>query len=70
MYPQASGGCPAGTLTASERFHAGLAYQRAAGNLDPDRDPVSATFAEGMDLAPPVATCFFPGPPRRMSGTN
>jgi len=61
MYPQASGSCPIGTLTASERFHAGLAYQRAPGNLDPDRDPTSAALAMAEEMAPPTVTCFTRG---------
>jgi hypothetical protein len=61
MYPQASGSCPIGTLTGSERFHAGLAYQRAPGNLDPDRDPTSAALATAEEIAPPTVTCFTRG---------
>ena len=58
MYPQASGSCPTGTLTANERYHAGVAYQRAPGNLDPDRDPSSTGYVLGADEAPPVVSCF------------
>jgi hypothetical protein len=62
MYPQAGGGCPNGTLTAAERFHAALAYQRAPGNLDPDRDPSSAGYAAPAESSPPILeTCFTRG---------
>jgi hypothetical protein len=61
MYPQASGSCPTGTLTANERYHAGIAYQRAPGNLDPDRDPSSTSYAVANDTAPPVVSCFVRG---------
>lgn len=42
MYPYAPGNCPPGDLSASERFHAAIAYSRPRGNLDPDSDPSSA----------------------------
>ena len=42
MYPFVSGDCPPGALSASEAFHAAIAYSRPRGNLDPDRDPSNA----------------------------
>jgi matrixin len=42
MYPFDSGGCRAGTLSAAESFHAGIAYSRPRHNTDPDKDPSSA----------------------------
>src|SRR4051812_707637 len=41
MYPRAPGNCPLGELSADERYHAAIAYQRARGNLEPDSDPSS-----------------------------
>jgi hypothetical protein len=41
MYPFLPGNCPAGTLSAAEKFHAAIAYSRPRGNLDPDNDPSS-----------------------------
>jgi len=41
MYPRAPGNCPLGDLSADERYHAAIAYQRARGNLEPDNDPSS-----------------------------
>jgi hypothetical protein len=58
MYPQVTGGCPTGTLTANERYHAGVAYQRAPGNLDPDRDPSSTGYILGAEEQPPLVSCF------------
>ena len=45
MYPFADASCPSGTLTDEERYHAGVAYARARGNLDVDKDPSTATYA-------------------------
>lgn len=45
MYPYLPGNCPAGQLTAAEKFHAGIAYSRPRGNRDPDVDPVAGQFA-------------------------
>ena len=39
MYPFIAGDCPAGALSASESYHAGIAYSRPRGNTDPDHDP-------------------------------
>jgi hypothetical protein len=39
MYPEAPGNCPVGELSASESYHAAIAYQRPRGNDDPDNDP-------------------------------
>jgi hypothetical protein len=58
MYPQDLGGCPAGTLSPAERFHAGLAYQRPVGSLDPDRDPTSSVFADDVPGIAPEVSCF------------
>jgi hypothetical protein len=44
MYPFAPGNCPPGELSASERYHAAIAYSRPRGNLDPDNDPSSGRF--------------------------
>jgi hypothetical protein len=46
MYNTHPSGCPAVNLSADERFHAGLAYQRPPGNRDPDADPASAGAAQ------------------------
>ncbi len=39
MYPRAPGNCPVGELSADERYHAAIAYQRPRGNVEPDSDP-------------------------------
>jgi hypothetical protein len=44
MYPYFPGNCPAGQLTAAEKFHAAIAYSRPRGNRDPDIDPVAGQF--------------------------
>jgi hypothetical protein len=44
MYPAAPDNCPAGELSADERYHSAIAYQRPRGNSDPDRDPSSGRF--------------------------
>ena len=44
MYPFLPGNCPSGTLSAAEQYHAGIAYSRPRGNLDPDNDP-STTYS-------------------------
>jgi len=58
MYPYAAGNCPAGTLSADERYHSTLAYTRPRGNMDPDRDPPSGALltapAEGSGEATEV----------------
>jgi hypothetical protein len=43
MYPRAPGNCPLGELSADERYHAAIAYQRPRGNVEPDNDPASGT---------------------------
>ncbi|HEY2434152.1 MAG TPA: matrixin family metalloprotease [Vicinamibacterales bacterium] len=43
MYPQLQGNCPrVGTPSATELYHAKIAYSRPPGNTDPDRDPSNA----------------------------
>ncbi|HJR57744.1 MAG TPA: matrixin family metalloprotease [Vicinamibacterales bacterium] len=42
MYPTIPGNCPAGELSAAERYHAAIAYARPRGNRDPDNDPSDA----------------------------
>jgi hypothetical protein len=42
MYPFIAGDCPAGELSAAERYHAAIAYSRPRGNADPDTDPSAA----------------------------
>jgi hypothetical protein len=44
MYPFLPGNCPSGTLSAAEKYHAGIAYSRPRGNMDPDNDPSSRQF--------------------------
>jgi hypothetical protein len=44
MYPFLPGNCPAGTLSAAEKFHAAIAYSRPRGNLEPDNDPSSRHY--------------------------
>lgn len=48
MFPFIAGDCPAGQLSAAESFHAGIAYSRPRGNLDPDRDPPSGAALTGL----------------------
>ena len=57
MFPFIPGNCPPGDLSATERFHAGLAYQRPRGNADPDNDPPSGQLLSPGD---------FPGPTIRV----
>jgi hypothetical protein len=45
MYPYVPGNCPAGTLSANERYHSALAYGRARWNADPDSDDPGAEMA-------------------------
>ena len=49
MFPFIAGDCPAGQLSAAESFHAGIAYSRPRGNLDPDRDPPSGAALAGLN---------------------
>ena len=44
MYPFLPGNCPAGTLSAAEKFHAAIAYSRQRGNVEPDNDPSSRQY--------------------------
>jgi hypothetical protein len=44
MFPFFPGNCPAGQLSAAEKFHAAIAYSRPRGNRDPDVDPASGQF--------------------------
>jgi hypothetical protein len=44
MYPFLPGNCPAGELSAAEKFHAAIAYSRPRGNRDPDSDPPAGEF--------------------------
>jgi hypothetical protein len=46
MYPFLPGHCPAGALSASEKFHSEIAYTRMRGNLDPDNDPTTGAFLQ------------------------
>jgi Matrixin len=39
MFPFIAGDCPAGELSAAERYHSAIAYSRPRGNADPDIDP-------------------------------
>jgi hypothetical protein len=48
MYPTHPGNCPRGELSASEKYHAGIAYSRPRGNMDPDVDPSSARSFTAM----------------------
>ena len=50
MFPFNDGGCRAGTLSAAETYHAGVAYSRPRGNRDPDRDPTSSAALAGTML--------------------
>jgi hypothetical protein len=44
MYPFLPGNCPAGTLSAAEKFHAAIAYSRPRGNVEPDNDPSNRQY--------------------------
>jgi hypothetical protein len=48
MYPFLPGNCPAGALSAAEKYHAAIAYSRPRGNLDPDNDPSSSRFLTSL----------------------
>jgi hypothetical protein len=56
MYPRAPGNCPIGELSADERYHAAIAYQRPRGNLEPDNDPSggSSSLREGNGSGPTI----------------
>jgi hypothetical protein len=47
MYPRAPDNCPVGDLSADERYHAAIAYQRSRGNLEPDNDPSNGPSLRG-----------------------
>ena len=49
MYPRAPGNCPLGELSADERYHAAIAYQRPRGNAEPDSDPSSGPSLRARD---------------------
>lgn len=53
MYPREPDNCPAGELTANERYHAAIAYQRPRGNTDPDNDPSATRSLRPTRLAGP-----------------
>lgn len=54
MYPRAPGNCPLGELSASESYHAAIAYQRPRGNTEPDNDPAATrSFFSRPVLGPP-----------------
>jgi hypothetical protein len=57
MYPQASGGCPSGELSANEQYHTAVAYTRWPGNVDPDVDPSGLYLALPTASASPEAIC-------------
>lgn len=44
-------------FTEQERLHARLAYTRAQGNLDPDRDPSSFAAVSGKEAESPLVSC-------------
>ena len=54
MYPRAPGNCPLGELSADERYHAAIAYQRPRGNLEPDNDPSSGPSLRGRTDGPTI----------------
>jgi hypothetical protein len=47
MFPFTAGDCPAGELSAAERYHSAIAYSRPRGNADPDTDPSAARGLAG-----------------------
>jgi hypothetical protein len=50
MFPTIPGNCPAGNLSASEQYHAAIAYARPRGNRDPDNDPSNAFQVSSDDV--------------------
>ena len=54
MYPRAPGTCPLGELSADERYHAAIAYQRPRGNTEPDNDPSSGPSLRGRNDGPTI----------------
>jgi hypothetical protein len=54
MYPRAPGNCPVGELSADERYHAAIAYQRPRGNFEPDNDPASGSALRGRGDGPTI----------------
>ena len=49
MFPFFPGTCPPGELSAAEQYHAGIAYSRRRGNIEPDNDPPSGAFLSRPD---------------------
>ena len=54
MFPFIAGDCPAGQLSAAETYHAGIAYSRPRGNLDPDRDPLVGAALTAAAMSGPL----------------
>ena len=54
MYPRAPGNCPLGDLSADERYHAAIVYQRPRGNSEPDNDPSSGPAFRGRGDGPTI----------------
>jgi hypothetical protein len=50
MFPYTSAGCPAGVLSADERYHAPLAYRRSPGHLEPDTDTDVTPLSAGRPI--------------------
>ena len=50
MFPYTTAGCPAGVLSADERYHAPLAYRRSPGHVEPDTDTDVTPLAAGMPI--------------------
>ena len=50
MYPTVPGRCPAGELSANERYHGAIAYSRPRGNTEPDNDPSTGPHATSGHL--------------------
>lgn len=54
MYPFIPGDCPAGALSASESYHARIAYSRPRGNTDPDKDPSAGAAITAATMSGPL----------------
>lgn len=50
MYPMATFGCPAGTLSPDESYHSALAYRRSPGHVEPDTDTAVTPLAAGRPI--------------------
>jgi hypothetical protein len=50
MFPYTTAGCPAGVLSADERYHAPLAYRRSPGHLEPDTDTDVTPLSAGRPI--------------------